>query len=266
MGGILGEGAANHRLDAGRDARIEGAHRGWFLAHVRTRDREQVALEGDTPGEQLIRHDCKRILIAGGRKLTAELLRGHVGEGAGDDGAVRARSLGARHAEVGQQHPPVASRLDADEDVGGLHVAMHDAAVVAVLQRRGDLRENIHRAVERDWQPQFLARAAMNGVGERAFLGVEHDDVEIIALDATAGDRQDVGMIEGREQGRLALEASRHLTALGVREGTVARAHDLERDEVVAGGQLLAEIHHTHAALAELANQLATAELVPFQA
>ncbi len=159
----------------------------------------------------------------------------------------------------------MAVALDANQHVAGLDVAVHDAVLVGVLKGGGDLADDVEGERQRDGQDQLLFADAADGVCQRPLWRVLHHEVEQVLFDAAVMHGQDVGMRKLAEQRRLALEAARHVVSHLRVEGRVVWADDLDGDEAIAQPALLGEIHLAHAARAQFAEQLAAAQLVPFQ-
>ena len=95
------------------------------------------------PGEHLISEDAKRVEIAPSVDfpLARRLLWGHVGRRADRHAGRREAAVAptvhrARDAEVGD-HGTARHRIE--QDVVGLDVAVHHAAIVRVRQRVGDI-------------------------------------------------------------------------------------------------------------------------------
>ena len=132
-------------------------------------------------------------------------------------------------------------------DVGGLEIAMDDAAARARGQRVGDLARHRQRLVERQ-------RALGDALGEGRPLDQLDDQAPAPARVLQAVDRPDVRMIEGGQHLRLAPEARQ---ALGV--GAVELGEDLQRDVAVELG-VARPVDLAHAAGAERRLDLVGAE------
>ena len=107
-----------------------------------------LGLSSERPpaGQHLVGHDPQRVHVgAPVERLAATLLRRHVRHRAGHDrrhgGAVD--RLG--NPKVGHKHPAVASQ----HDVARLDIAMDDALLVSIVERRTHLAQNITRLVQR---------------------------------------------------------------------------------------------------------------------
>src|SRR5581483_5949638 len=117
--------------------------------------------------QHLIEHDAQRIQVAASVDRLAERLLGrHVLRRAQQSARQRAGVLRQqRDAEVGEHYLV----LIGDEDVGGLDVAVDDAAVVGVIERTYHVADDALRLGERYW----LAQAPF----QRVALDVLHHDV-----------------------------------------------------------------------------------------
>lgn len=103
-----------------------------------------------------VEHRAQRVQIgASVERLARDLLGRHVGHRADD--LAHGGELGARllhHPEVHELHGPVV----AQEDVGGRHVAVHEAAGVYVGERAGDLDHGAARPLEASFRGQRLEK------------------------------------------------------------------------------------------------------------
>ena len=96
-----------------------------------------------------------------------------------------------------------------DEDVGGLDVAVHQAARVGRVEGVGDPRDHARGPPRRD--PAALGDQVLQA---RA-LHVAHRDVEAALVLARAVDRDDVGVLQARGHERLAHEQLAEARVLG---------------------------------------------------
>ena len=177
---------------------------------------------------QLVEDDAEAEEVGPVVDLLAErLLRAHVGHGAHDEPGLRpglrldpaverGRALQglAREAEVEELHLPVRR----DHGVGGLDVAVDDAARVGLLQRRGHLLPEVD-------DPVHVERAAREKLAQVLALDVLHGDEVRPLVDADVVDVRDVRVVEGRSGARLALEP----LAVDLVDGQLRREH-LDRD------------------------------------
>jgi hypothetical protein len=127
-----------------------------------------------------------------------ELLRGHVGRGAEhraaprDPGAVRRRG----DPEVGELRDAVLP----DQHVAGLHVAVHHALGMRVVERVAQLGDHPRDLLG----PQ---RTAPQEPRERLPVHVLHDDQDALVVGRGVEHRDQVRMVQRRPELRLAVEA-----------------------------------------------------------
>ncbi len=131
----LGEGAREAGAEASEVGRIDADD-------LVERPHDAPCLKGRASREGLVEHDAERPEVGAGVDvaLAARLLGRHVR--GRPDGAAGARELRVggepRDAEI--EHPRVERRALAEEDVGGLEVAVHHAPRVRVLEGLAHLR------------------------------------------------------------------------------------------------------------------------------
>ncbi len=131
--------------------RILLEHRALERAHI---PRDQ--LERSHASDQLVEHDAQRVDVRGHRhRATADLLGARVGGSQGAQLRPRRRAIRAtsgigidelRDPEVEKPRVPVRS----DQDVAGLQVAVHDLALVRVLDRSEHFEEEPQAVVDRE--------------------------------------------------------------------------------------------------------------------
>ena len=207
------------------------------------------ALERRLPGEHFVEKDAEREQVGAPVDVApTRLLRGHVVERAHDDAVSRLHEL--RRGVIARRKalPPHELRqtevqdldiaIGANHHVLGLQVAMDDACVV----RGRDRLRNLHG--NRDRLPGVEAAAIEDRTQRDAVDELGREELHA-AVVADVVDREDVGMIEGRNRARLALEAAEpFLVAHGAR-----REHF--QCEPAAQPNVLGQIDLRHAARSE---------------
>ena len=136
----------------------------------------------------------------------------------------------------------------ADEDVGGLDIAVNDACAVRGIQRIGDLdAERQHRV---HLQPAMPGDCLL----QRGALQILHGDEGAAVLLADVMNGADVGMIQGGRGSSLALEPAQRLPVASqfVRQ-------ELQRDEAMEP-RVLRFVHHAHSAAAKLLDDAVVGE------
>jgi len=142
-------------------------------------------------------------------------------------------------AEVHHLHRVHPVRVPGDQEVAGLQIAVHHAALVGVAQRRADLEEERDGAVRAE-------RAFAHQVGVAGAVDVLHRQEEPTVLRLPVVEEgDDVRVVQGGEGLRLELEA-----LLEVRVLALLQPHrgveDLDGDAAVEV-HVLAEEHARHA-------------------
>src|SRR5262249_44883482 len=177
-----------------------------------------LAVERHPAGEHLVEDDPDRVEVGLRRDRVALGLLGRQVLGGAHDraGLGHVRRAGAGDAEVGALGPP----LGVDDDVVGLDVAVHDAALVGEAGRAQDLDRQVDRGqqVERGLLADDLL--------ERPPVQVLHRDVVGALPLAAVEDRDHVRVRERGGAGGLALEALHELGVLGE-----AAVQELEGDQ-----------------------------------
>ena len=160
------------------------------------------ASNGRVAGQHLVGDHGERVDVGGRRdRVTAHLLGCRVGQRADEQrriGEARlvARRLHGGEAEINHLVDALARLVAVDDDVGGLEVAVRDAAVVGQLQRGGHRRQDggdagrRHRRLQLDLLAQAWAAQQFHH-HERLVGGVEvevenADDVRVAQLGAGA--------------------------------------------------------------------------------
>jgi len=159
----------------------------------------RIGSERQRTRQQAVEHHANGIEVSTPVDFLAEhLLRRHEGRRAHHP-AVHGHLIGAAHArdaEVHDLHHPVGR----DHDVGRLHVAVHDAGVVRVLEADEDLFDDFSGAFDRQ-------RAdALGHLLERLPCHELHHHQEIAVGAEQLVDGRDLRVIELGENGRLGAE------------------------------------------------------------
>jgi hypothetical protein len=202
--------------------------------HVRRLERETAA-----HGE--VANDAERIEVAPAVQRFAHCLLGaHEVRRSHDLAGIGVRIVGVdvRDTEIGHERAP---RAFLDEDVVGLHVAMHHAATVRVRECPRHFTHETHGLRRRQRPPRAKALA------ERLAGHVAHHEVDETARLADTMNGHDIGMRQTGSGAGLANEPF----ARAWRDGQVRGQH-LDGDESVEL-DVAREIHDAHTAAADLA-------------
>ena len=228
--GLLGRRACDDVVE-GLDeiVALRAGQRTWIL-DVRPELGHVVVLRvRHLPGEHLVEHAAQRVDVGaaidrpGPDLLGRDVVR-RADPGAGArQAALRPEPLG--EAEVGQVDVLVLA-CAAEQDVGRLDVAMHQAALVCGVECRGHRRHDALHAVEAEL-------AAVDHLAQVRAGHEAHRQVQDAAILAAAMDGDDVRMLERCREPCLRLEASHRVRVL-----RVLGRDDLQRDrpaEVLVG-------------------------------
>ncbi|CAA9475850.1 MAG: hypothetical protein AVDCRST_MAG38-1659 [uncultured Solirubrobacteraceae bacterium] len=207
----LEERALDREEQRGGDPRAQLVQAGEPLVLLLVDHRvERLAPPRALPREHLPADQPQAVQVAPAvHREPVDLLGRHVRGGA--DGRAGHRELvvaleGPGDPEVGEQRAP---RPLLEEDVLGLHVAVHHAGRVRVRQRRGHVAQDALGLVEGE------LGAGAEHLAQGAARHVLHDDGERPPLEARdRADAHDVRVVERRGGARLALEAAGDLRVL----------------------------------------------------
>jgi hypothetical protein len=256
--GALGQAARDELLDRGRHRRRGAAqHRRQRVAHRRRRpggvhrqDLELVVrVERRPAADHLVGHHRRRVQVGAAVERVADGLLGrHVDRRAERDAGLgqldavvdlaAADDLGDAEVEdLGEVRVAV---LGHQVDVLGLDVAVDDAGGVGVAQAAQHVAQDRQRPVRRD------RRVGVHQIAERSAVEELHHQEQRAVLElAEIRDVDAVGVIDAPDRDGLALEPAAQLGHR--RQGGVEqldRHRPPDRD-------VLAPVHHPHAALAE---------------
>ena len=197
----LGEGLRDDRGDAVRRLRAARLHVRHGSAQVLLGDLDERRAAIRRPAGQAVEEQRPERVDVGAavERMSLRLLGRDVVARPEHPPGLRQRGcvVDARDAEVGQ----LGVAIGGQEHVVGLHVAMDDAALVGVGERRGHLHGDRERLGDRQAALQGDPLVQVASVDELA--DDERPPVGLAAVD----DRDDPGVREQRERARLALEA-----------------------------------------------------------
>jgi hypothetical protein len=223
---------------------------------------EVLPCERHLAGGHLVEHGAEAEQVAARVELLAAGLLGrHVGHGAHGD-AGRGQGLGAsyrlRHGEARGLHlgQPEVQHLGlaagGDEDIGGLDVAMDDAAPVRGVEGVGYLNGEVEE------EPQGKRAAGDLLVQQLAFEEL-HGEEGLVLMLLDGVDGADAGMVQGAGGAGLALEALQGGGVAGQVGGQELEGHAAVQPNV------LGLIHHAHATGTELAEDAVVRDGLPDQ-
>ncbi len=208
---LLGQHLIHHRIYRGRHRQATHiAQRGRRGVHLGVENRMGGgAVKGHLATQHLVAHDTQRIEIrAVVQRLILDLLRAHVAGRAKDSTCPGQRRRHTTTTErldetkVGQNYPT--RRID--QNVRRLDVTVDKTALVGVIQRRADLRDDIHHLLRRE------GRVRANALHQRGALDEFHRDVMIVTLDTHVVNGDDIGLLEVGCRHCLLMEASDELS------------------------------------------------------
>ena len=247
---VLGQRPRGDRVERGRDPGDGGRSRRRVVEVGEDRRGHGVAAKRRRAGERR-REDAAERVDVGARvgALAAQVLRRHEVHGPHPRAALGqagVRALHARDAEVAE-----IDVVAGDEHVRGLDVAVHEPRGVRGVEPVGDLGDDRRgpRGLE---APVAREQRVEVGAGH-----VADDEEEAAALLAGGVDGDDVGMVDGRGQAGLTLEA---LAQLGI--GGAVGGDELQRDRAPEA-QVGRSVDDAHAAATEHAVDPAARELIP---
>jgi hypothetical protein len=199
-------------------------------------DGRRVALEGPMAREQLVEHDAARKDVGAAVDFTARDLLGRHVEGTPENAArIRHRRRGDfRDAEVEQLDRAVVEQ----PDVRRLHVAVHDALLVGVMQAGQELGDDVELLHERQRRP------ALHALREALAAQELHRDIGGAVVFGELVDRDDVPVLQPGGSAGLTIEAR----ARGLVRREIAR-HHFDRHFAIEDG-IAAAIEQTHPAAA----------------
>lgn len=293
--GLLGERAQEDGVQFGRERwHIDAGRRGRRVMMV-VQQLARRSLEDGAARHQLIEHDCQGVLIRRRADVNGcrqrgivELLRSHVQRRA-DRAMQRAPiAIEGGQTEIGQQQVWAPLRkyfiergvlfrfgkgaLDADQEVGGLDIAMDDAVIMGALQGGRGLRQIVtslfsaNRPVE-----AVMLRAFLQPAPQGTFGKIGHDQVGDGRFAAFNGlftkviERQYMLMFQFGDGPRLALEAQCCLPAFRrIRNGAQVAANDFDR-HFASDARMLGKINITHTTSLDESHEAIPAESFPHQ-
>ena len=191
-------------------------------------------------GQHLIHGDAERVDVGSEHRPAVKLLGRHVWRAADDRRAVRGNLEKARRSEIGHlEHPALG-----DDHIGRPEVAVEHTLAVRVVDGVADLTAVVERA-------RHTERAFARDHRLERLAGHElHHDEEDVLLLLRREDRDDVRVVERREQPRLAQQLA---------EVEVLFVRDLERDLLVDPG-VFREVDGAEAAAADRGQNLVFAQ------
>ena len=253
VGRLTREERVDERDDARGRLRQHVSQRRRFLVHATQPECKAILVFERQPAAQEQEEDAtKGVHVAGGVAAASHRLLRRPVLGCSDQHAGERQGAGAprdpREAEVARQHP---AGFALDQDARGRQVAVDDTSSMRVGQRprdrccvRGRLRDREGQAAERR-------------LSEVAAVDVLHHEERLLADADVVEDADDVVVRECGERPGLAVEPASLLGLVG--DGRAQQLDgDVALEPAVAGAP-----DHTHAALADLLEQLVAADQDP---
>ena len=242
---VLRQRLGDHGVERRRQLGPLSARRGRLRFEVREHDRDvRVAPERRLPDETLVEQAAERVDVRPPIDvLTGDLLGCDVLDRAQQPAVVGDSSLlgdPLREAEVRQVDVVGAVRAGGrvEQHVGGLHVAMHEAARVCRIEGACDLSQDADRV-------RRVQAAVFEAFSQVTPLDIAHGDEEELLGSPGLVDRDDVRMVDRRGQLRLVEEAVTERFVLGE-----AGSEQLERD-LPLESQILGQVDDAHPAPAQ---------------
>jgi hypothetical protein len=170
-------------------------------------------------GEQLEQHDAQRVLVgAGADGLAGHLLGRRVGRRQARAGPGRQLAVGPRGVGVEQGGDAEVEQLGgavrADDDVGGLEVAVHHQLRVRRLHGLRHVHQQAHASGHRQLPLAHMRRQGLAG------HELQHQVGAVAGVDASVEQLRHAGVAQAAEQSSLAREALAQLltTELGTQQ------------------------------------------------
>ena len=218
------------------------------LANSVHQTRGRFAGERSLVSHQLVKQHSERPKIRALVRMLALILLGrHVRESPDQHARLRLRAFqDPRDPEVHHLH----NAFLADHDVGGLDIAMNDAALMREVKRPASL-QRIDQL-----QRNRKVGAPRNQVFQTLSIDQFHGDEGNAALVSHVVHRYDVGVLQAAGGLRLAVKTLKQIGIVGDAGGD-----GLQRNEAV-DNRVPRAVHHAHGAMAQLADHLVFAQLL----
>src|SRR5579885_963692 len=201
-------------------------------------------------GEHLIENDAKRIDIAAIVAHAVRLFGGHI-FGRADHCARAGQHLCALHGLGQAEIDQVRVAVRAQEDIRGFDIAMNDAVIVGVLQRRSDLAEEAGSLFESE------LLVAEEVIAQGAAVDIGHNQVVPGTLLAEVVEGQDMIMGKRADGQGLAFKAAY--------KRFVASIQNLH-SHLAAHSAVVGQVHLHHATLCNAAAEFVASQRQTFNA